>query len=57
MYSGTLIADLIATVDRAQSALTRGPNNDGRMTPGDVQGWFDLEAMKEALCESKTVTD
>jgi hypothetical protein len=56
MYSGFMIADLIATVERVQKRLAAGPNNDGRMTPEDVQAWFDLEAFKGAIHESQDLS-
>lgn len=47
----TCINDLISAATRAQEALTRGKNNDGKMEPADVQAWFDLAAMKQQVSE------
>lgn len=57
MYTGSCINDLIASATRAQEALTRGKNNDGKMEPEDVQAWFDLAKLKENAHASQSCID
>lgn len=58
MYTGLLIVNLIDTAERAQKALMERvvrQMDKGDFDGGDVQAWFDLEALKErAICASET---
>lgn len=46
---GFLVIEPWEIIIRVRQAICRGAANDGRMSPGGVQSWFDLERLQNQL--------